>query len=239
MEAAVHVLATQAGLDVHMTFTKTASLRREYARLAALAARHGLARLTVERDTLLQARPPSLDFDGVSVVPPPAGFVQAVAEAEQEMIRCVVAAAGKARRIADLFCGIGTFALPLARFARVLAIDSREDAVGALGAAARHVQGRKPIEARVRDLFRTPLGFKELEGFDAVVLDPPAQGAKAQVEQIARSRVPCVIYVSCDPGTLARDARILLDAGYCLESITPIDQFLYSAHLEAVAVFRR
>jgi 23S rRNA (uracil1939-C5)-methyltransferase len=91
----------------------------------------------------------------------------------------------------------------------------------------------------VRDLFRTPLGFKELEGFDAVVLDPPAQGAKAQVEQIARSRVPCVIYVSCDPGTLARDARILLDAGNSLESITPIDQFLYSAHLEAVAVFRR
>jgi 23S rRNA (uracil1939-C5)-methyltransferase len=239
MEATVHVLATQEGLDVHLTFTKTAHLRQEYSRLAGLAARYGFARLTVERDTLLQARSPSLDFDGVAVVPPPAGFVQAVAEAEQEMIRCVVAAVGNAKRIADLFCGIGTFALPLARFAQVLAIDSREDAVGALGAAARHIQGRKPIEAKVRDLFRTPLGFKELEGFDAIVLDPPAQGAKAQVDQIARSLVRTVIYVSCDPGTLARDARILLDAGYNLESIAPIDQFLYSAHLEAVVVFRR
>lgn len=238
-EAAVHVLATPAGLDVHMTFLHAVSPRLEFARLTELAARHGFARLTVERHPLLQVRPPSLDFDGVAVEPPPGGFVQAVAEAETEMIRLVVAAVGKAKRVVDLFCGIGTFTLPLARYARVLAIDSREESVGALGAAARRVQGRKPIEVKVRDLFRTPLGAKELDDFDVVVLDPPVQGAKAQAEQIARSRVASVIYVSCDPGTLARDARILLDAGYGLESVTPIDQFLYSAHVEAVAIFRR
>jgi len=238
-EAAVHVLATTTGLDVQLSFTHAAALSKQYAHLTAQAARHGFARLTVDRETLLQARTPSLAFDDVAVGPPPGGFVQAVAEAEQEMIRLVVAAAGKARRIADLFCGIGTFALPLARSRRVLAVDAREDAVAALAAAARHARGRKPVETKVRDLFRTPLSAKELEGFDAVVLDPPAQGAKAQIEQIARSRAVSVIYVSCDPGTLARDARVLLDAGLSLESVTPIDQFLYSAHVEAVAVFRR
>jgi 23S rRNA (uracil1939-C5)-methyltransferase len=238
-EAAVHVLATASGLDVRMLFTHAAALTRQYAHLTAQAARHGFARLTVDRETLLQARPPSLDFDGVAVTPPPGGFVQAVAEAEQEVIARVGAAVGKAKRVVDLFCGIGTFALPLARSARVLAVDAREDAVGALAAATRHAPGRKPIETKVRDLFRTPLSAKELEGFEAIVLDPPAQGAKAQIEQIARSRAASVIYVSCDPGTLARDARILLDAGLSLESVTPIDQFLYSAHVEAVAIFGR
>ena len=155
------------------------------------------------------------------------------------MIDDVLAGVGKAKRAADLFCGIGTFTFPLARRARMLAVDDNEAAVGALGAAARHAQGLKPIEAKVRDLFRMPLSAKELEGFDAVVLDPARAGAEAQARQLARSRVPVAICVSCNPGTLARDARILLDGGYVLESVTPIDQFLFSAHVEAVAVFRR
>jgi len=127
----------------------------------------------------------------------------------------------------------------LARRARVLAIDSEKEAIAALSAAARRAQGLKPIETKVRDLFRMPLSAKELEGLDAVVLDPARSGAEAQARQLARSAVPVAICVSCNPGTLARDARILLDGGYALESVTPIDQFLYSNHVEAVAVFRR
>ena len=155
------------------------------------------------------------------------------------MVGCILAAAGKAKRVADLFCGVGTFTFPLARRARVLAIDGEEKAIAALAAAARHAQGLKPIETKVRDLFRIPLSPKELEGLDAVVLDPARAGAEAQARQIARSGVPAAILVSCNPGTLARDARILLDGGYALESVTPIDQFLYSHHVEAVAVLRR
>jgi 23S rRNA (uracil1939-C5)-methyltransferase len=239
VQASVHVLATSAGLDVHLVFTRAAASPRDYSRLAAFASRFGFARLTVGGDTLLQARRPTLTFDGVAVEPPPGAFVQAAAEAESEMIRLVTAATAGAKRVADLFCGIGTFSLPMARLARVLALDSREDAVAALSAAARRTQGRKPIEVRVRDLFRTPLSARELEGFDALVLDPPAAGARAQAAQIALSRAPVVAYVSCDPGTLARDARILVDAGYRLESVSPIDQFVFAHHLEAVAVFRR
>jgi 23S rRNA (uracil1939-C5)-methyltransferase len=237
--ASVHVLATPQGLDVHVDFARAGAPRRAYARLAALAARHGFARLTVGKEVVALARRPTLAFGDAAVEPPPAAFVQAVAEAEAEMIRLVTAAAAGARRVADLFCGIGTFALPLARRARVLAVDSREAAVAALGAAVRRASGLKPVETRVRDLFRTPLGPRELEGVDAVVLDPPAQGARAQATQLAGSAVPVVIYVSCDPGTLARDARILLDAGFALASVTPIDQFLYAHHVEAVAVLER
>jgi 23S rRNA (uracil1939-C5)-methyltransferase len=129
--------------------------------------------------------------------------------------------------------------LPLARRARVLAVDGEEKAIAALSAAARHAQGLKPIETKVRDLFRIPLSPKELEGIDVVVLDPARAGAEAQARQLARSAVPVAICVSCNPGTLARDARILVDGGYTLESVVPIDQFLYSHHVEAVCVLRR
>jgi 23S rRNA (uracil1939-C5)-methyltransferase len=238
-EAGVTMLATPAGLDVHMTFIHVGSVRKEYPRLAALAARNGFARLTVENDAIVQSRRPLLMFGGVEVEPPPGAFVQAVAEAESAMVQLVAGAAGKAKRIADLFCGIGTFTFPLARQARVLAVDQEEQAVAALRSAARCSRGLKPIEGKVRDLFRMPISAKELAGFDAVLIDPSRSGAEKQACQIAQSSVPAVIYVSCNPGTLARDVRILLDGGYALESVSPIDQFLYAPHVEAVAVLRR
>jgi len=172
-------------------------------------------------------------------VPPPNVFLQASAEAERAMIDLAIAAVGKAKAVADLFCGVGTFALPLARKARVLAIDSDAAALGALDSAARNTNGLKPIETRTRDLMREPLSRKELEGFDAVVFDPPRAGAEAQAVMLAKSAVAKVVAVSCEPSTLARDAVILLDGGYDLVELTPIDQFLYSHHLEAVAVFAR
>jgi 23S rRNA (uracil1939-C5)-methyltransferase len=238
-EAGITILATPNGLDVHITFIHVGSVRKEYPRMAALAARNGFARLTVEKDALVQSRRPLLMFGGAEVEPPPGAFVQAVANAETVMVQLVAAAAGKAKHIADLFCGIGTFTFPLARHARVLAVDEKEEAVAALRAAARGTRGLKPIEGKVRDLFRVPFSANELNGFDAIVIDPSRSGAEMQTRQIAQSSVPVVIYVSCNPGTLARDVRILLDGGYALESVSPIDQFLYAPHVEAVAVLRR
>ena len=150
-----------------------------------------------------------------------------------------VGALGRTKRVADLFCGIGTWTFPIAQRARVLAVDGDDAAIAALSAAARNAQGLKPIEVLRRDLFREPLSARELKGFDAVVFDPPRAGAKAQAEQLARGEVPVVVAVSCDPGTLARDLRILVDSGYRLDAVTPIDQFEFSAHVEAVAVLRR
>jgi 23S rRNA (uracil1939-C5)-methyltransferase len=141
--------------------------------------------------------------------------------------------------VADLFCGIGTLTFPLARISAVTAYDSDKRAMAAMSAAVRRTQGLKPIEARQRDLFRDPLSLRELNGFDAVVFDPPRAGAAEQAERLAQSKVPVIIAVSCSPATLARDARTLIDGGYNMGVVTPIDQFIYSPHLEAVAVFRR
>jgi 23S rRNA (uracil1939-C5)-methyltransferase len=182
---------------------------------------------------------PTLASGGVTIAPPPGVFLQAVPEAEAIMIGYIVAATANAKYVADLFCGIGTFTFPLARGARVLAVDGDRRAVEALDAAAKAAQAIKPVDVKVRDLLREPLARKELEPFDAVVFNPPRAGAKAQAEMLAKSRVPTVVGVSCNPATLARDARILIDGGYALEKVSPIDQFLFSPHVEAVAVFRR
>ena len=238
-EARLTVLSTPLGLDVTVEGADARLGARTATELARLATDHGIARICVDGETIVERAKPALTMGGANVEPPPGAFVQAVAEAETAMVDCVLAGAGKARRVADLFCGIGTFTFPLARRARVLAVDGDEQALRALDLAARHAQGLKPIETKVRDLFRVPLSTKELAGFDAVVLDPARAGAEAQARQLARSTVPVAICVSCNPGTLARDARILLDGGYALESVTPIDQFLYSHHVEAVAVFTR
>ncbi|HJZ45194.1 MAG TPA: class I SAM-dependent RNA methyltransferase [Hyphomicrobiaceae bacterium] len=238
-EAGINMLATPAGVDVSIIFIYLGSVRQHYPRMVAVAAQHGFARLTVERDTLLLARQPVVALGGVDVAVHPEAFMQAVEASEREMVRLVLDATAKAKRVADLFCGIGTFTFPLARKARVLAVDDDADAIAALSAAARRAQGLKPIETKMRDLFRMPLSAKELEGFDAVVFDPARSGASAQAEQLARSKVPIVAAISCNPATLARDARILVDGGYRLRGVTPIDQFLFSAHVEAVAVFER
>ncbi len=208
-------------------------------RLAQAAAACKLARLTVAGDTLYQSTVPAVRFGPANVVLPPRAFLQAAPAAEAEMVRLVSTAVGPARRIADLFCGLGTFTFPLATNAPLLSVDGDRQAVAALESAAKRTPGLKPIEAKVRDLFREPLSVKELERFEAVVFDPPRAGAAAQAAALAMSRVPAIVAVSCNPATLARDARILIDGGYTLERVTPIDQFLFSPHVEAVAVFRR
>jgi 23S rRNA (uracil1939-C5)-methyltransferase len=207
--------------------------------LAEAAAALKLARLTLSGDTLYQATVPAVRFGTANVVLPARSFLQAAPVAEAEMVRVVTRAVGEARRIVDLFCGMGTFTFPLAQRAPVLAVDGDKQAVAALQSAAKRTPGLKPIEAKVRDLFREPLSARELKGFDAAVFDPPRAGAATQAAALAASDVATIAAVSCNPATLARDARILIDGGYALERVTPIDQFLYSAQIEAVAIFRR
>ncbi len=170
---------------------------------------------------------------------PPAAFLQATAEGEATLARLVLDHVGDAKRVADLFCGIGTFALRLAERARVTAADNEASAIQALTRAAANTSGLKPVEAITRDLFRRPFMAAELKGFDAVVFDPPRQGAEAQARELVKSAVPVVVAVSCDATTFARDARILVNGGYKFAGVTPVDQFRYSFHVEMVGKFER
>jgi len=146
---------------------------------------------------------------------------------------------GKAKTVADLFSGVGTFALRLARQANVHAVEGDPAAIASLDRALRKPQGLKKVTFEKRDLFRRPLVSEELEPFDAVVFDPPRAGAQAQAEMLAKSKVKTIVAVSCNPATLARDLRILIDGGFTLQYITPVDQFHFSPHIEAVAVLIR
>jgi 23S rRNA (uracil1939-C5)-methyltransferase len=170
---------------------------------------------------------------------PPGAFLQATAAGEETLAHLVLDHAGKAKNAADLFCGVGPFALRLAETARVTAADGDSAAIESLRAAAAGTSGLKPVTAQARDLFRRPLVPLELKDFDAVVFDPPRQGAQAQARELAASRVPVVIAVSCSAETFARDARILVDGGYKLRAVTPVDQFRYSTHVEIVARFQK
>jgi 23S rRNA (uracil1939-C5)-methyltransferase len=228
------------GLDVSFDNGRKDLSPHERAELGALAQKMRLARLVVGGEEIVAAGRPVLTIGGVEVEIAPGLFLQAVPEAERLLADlCVAALPKRAKKVADLFSGVGTLTFPLARHASVAAFDSDRRAINALAGAMRHAQGLKPVTARVRDLYRDPLSARELAEFDAVVLDPPRAGAADQAERLAKSKVPVVIAVSCNPATLARDARTLIDGGYRMGPVTPIDQFLFSPHVEAVTVFRR
>jgi 23S rRNA (uracil1939-C5)-methyltransferase len=227
--------ATEGGLDVDVRGSGPldAAVRSSLARIAA---EERLARLTRHGEIVAQLAEPVLSIGRARVALPPGAFLQATEVGENALAAIVGEAAKHASRIADLFCGVGPFALRLATSARVLAADGDEATVSALARAAK-APGLKPIEAIHRDLFRRPLAAAELKNFDAVVLDPPRQGAEAQARALARGAVPRLIYVSCNPASFSRDARILSEGGYRLTRVTPVDQFRYSAHVELVGVF--
>ncbi len=234
----IQLTATMGGLDADIRGHGPVGNEAREA-LVAAAARLGLARLALHGDILVERQPPRIAMGRAEVVPPPGGFLQATALGEETLARLVMSAVGGAKRIADLFAGCGPLTLRLAERAQVNALDNDAAAVAALTRAARHTQGLKPVTAESRDLFRRPLLAAELNGFDAVVFDPPRAGAEAQARQIAASQVATIVAVSCDAGTFARDAKILVAAGFRLEEVTPVDQFRYSAHVELVGVFRR
>ena len=238
----LHVTLTETGLDVDVTGVekKSGGLNpRAYAQAADAAAAADLARLTMDGDIVYGARPPVVRFGRASVALPPGGFLQAVASAESFMADVIVEAVGRAGKVADLFSGAGAFTFRLAEVAAVHAVDSAAPAIAALTSAIATAPGIKPVRGEVRDLFRRPLPAAELNRYDAVVFDPPRAGALAQAGELAASRVPTVVAVSCNATTFARDARVLVDGGYTLERVTPVDQFLWSPHIELVGVFRR
>jgi 23S rRNA (uracil1939-C5)-methyltransferase len=234
----VQVTATQAGLDVDVRGSGPLPAA-DTARLAAVAAHHRLARLTRHGEIVAQLASPTIRIGRASVPLPPGAFLQATAAGEAALASLVLEHCAQARTVADLFAGVGPFALRLAERARVTAADDDAGALAALTSAAAGARGLKPIHVEQRDLFRRPFAAAELQTFDAVVFDPPRQGAQAQARALAASSVPVVVAVSCNPATFTRDARILADGGYRLLRIAPIDQFLYSAHVELVALFRK
>lgn len=234
----IHVTAADNGLDVDLRGSGSLSAA-DIAALARVAERHKLARLTRHGELVAQRVQPMLHIGRAKVPLPPGSFLQATAEGEEALARLAIDAVGNARHVADLFCGVGPFALRLAECARVTAVDSDADAVAALTAAAAGASGLKPVKAVTRDLFRRPYVTSELNDLDAVIFDPPRQGAEALAREIAKSRVRKVVAVSCDAVSFARDARILVEGGYKVVSVTPVDQFRYSHHVEIVAVFAR
>jgi len=207
--------------------------------LADVISANGFARLSIDGEVIVEPRKPEIAFGTVAVSPPPGGFLQAVASAEQAMADLVSGHLRKAKRVADLFAGSGAFALRLAAGAEVHAVEGEAKALAALDRGHRFASGLKRVTTEKRDLFRRPLTFKDLAAFDAVVFDPPRAGAEDQSKQIARSEVPLVAAVSCNPVTLARDLRILLEGGYALKGVTPVDQFLWSPHVEAIALLEK
>lgn len=232
------VLQTTAGLDVAIDKADKA-FERKIPALSHKTIELDLARLSVNGEVLLEVRPPVLDMGGIGLVPPPGGFTQATLAAEDVLSKLVLDGVGSARSVADLFSGIGTFALRLARQANVHAVEGDATALATFDRALRKPQGLKKVTLEQRDLFRRPLVHEELEAFEAVVFDPPRAGAQAQAELLSGSKVGTIVAVSCNPATFARDTRLLIDGGYTLQSVTPVDQFLYSPHIEAVAVLRR
>ena len=197
------------------------------------------ARVSWEGETILQARAPVVRLGGVPVTLPPAPFLQATVDGEAALTQAVCDGLKGGSRVADLFCGCGTFALPLARQADVSAFDSDAEMVAALAAAWRKAEGLKGMQAERRDLFRRPVLAEELSRFDGIALDPPRAGAAAQVAELARSEVPVIVYVSCNPVTFVRDAAVLAGAGYKLDWLDVVDQFRWSAHVETVARFSK
>jgi 23S rRNA (uracil1939-C5)-methyltransferase len=234
----IQITATDNGLDVDVRGSGPLPAAM-IAKLSGIAEAHRLARLTRHGELVLLRKPPAIRIGTAQVTLPPGSFLQATVAGEETLAALVTGHAGRAKHIADLFCGVGPFALRLAAKARIAAFDNDAGGIGALQKAATATPGLKPLKAEVRDLFRRPLIREELRDYDAVVFDPPRQGAQAQSLQLAAGKVPVVIAVSCNPATFARDARILVDGGYRLEGVTPVDQFRHTPHVELVAKFAR
>lgn len=233
-EVQLTVTRSLAGADVAVTGGKELDGQLQLD-LARLAESHGIARLTWGGETVALRAMPQQRMGRALVTPPPGAFLQATAEGEAALLAAVTEAIGPARRIADLFAGCGTFALPLAERAEVLAVEGEAAMTQALDKAARQTDGLKRITTETRDLFRRPLEPDEFKGIEAVVIDPPRAGAEAQCTRLAEARVPVIAMVSCNPATFARDARLLTAAGYHLDWVQVVDQFRWSSHVELVA----
>ncbi|MBL9048640.1 MAG: class I SAM-dependent RNA methyltransferase [Tabrizicola sp.] len=237
-EVALQVTLTRGGPDVVVTGGKPldAALRMDLARLVEA---HGFARLTWDGETVALRDRPAQAMGTATVIPPAGAFLQATAEGEAALLAAVREALGQQKRIVDLFSGVGTFSLPLATAMEVHAVEGDKAMIAALELAARNTPNLHRISAEARDLFRRPLEPDELKGFTGAVIDPPRAGAEAQTDGLAKSQIPIIAAVSCNPVTFARDARKLVAAGYALDWVQVVDQFRWSTHVELVARFSR
>jgi 23S rRNA (uracil1939-C5)-methyltransferase len=237
-QAELAVTETAAGPDIaiHMARKPTPAAR---AHLAQWAERVGAARITLNDGIAVALATPCVTFGRARVAIPPGSFLQATLAGEKALQDAVCAGVGRAKSVADLFAGCGTFALVLAEKARVHAVETDRAALDALAAGARGAERLKPVTTERRDLFKVPLGPAELKRFDAVVLDPPRAGAQAQVQELVKSDLGRVVYASCNPESFARDARLLVDGGFRMGTVMPVDQFAWSSHIELVAAFSR
>lgn len=233
---AVTLTLSEGGLDVAVRGGKPLDGPLESI-LAQATEKHGLARLSWDGEVIAMRHAPVQRFGPANVVPPPGAFLQATKDGEQALLQAVLRATEGAKRVVDLFAGSGTFSLPLAQSAEVHAVEGDAAMTQALDQGWRRAQGLKQITTEARDLFRRPLMPDELTKIDAVVLDPPRAGAEAQVNELAQAKRPVIAYVSCNPVTFARDAKILVNAGYTLEWVQVVDQFRWSSHTELAARF--
>ncbi|WP_432448511.1 class I SAM-dependent RNA methyltransferase [Aliiroseovarius marinus] len=225
------------GLDVAVTGGKPLDRTLE-ATLAQLLHEYGLARLSWDGEVIAMARAPFQVFGAAKVTPPPGAFLQATKEGEASLLAVVKEGLRDARRVVDLFAGCGTFSLPLAENAEVHAVEGQADMMQALDAGWRHTSGLRMVTTETRDLFRAPLLPDEFKGFDAAVIDPPRAGAEAQIAELAKSGIKRIAMVSCNPVTFARDASVLVGAGYEMGPVHVVDQFRWSTHVEQAAIFR-
>jgi 23S rRNA (uracil1939-C5)-methyltransferase len=234
----IGVTATLDGLDVDLRGSGPLG-RNEARKLTHTADALDLARISNHGEIVIERKPPRVAFGKALARLPPGGFLQATEAGEAWLAEFAERAFADTKRIADLFCGAGAFALRLARSHEVFAADADPAAIAALARAAGTTPGLRQIAAETRDLFRRPLRPDELTAFDAALIDPPRAGALEQARALAASTLPLVVSISCNAATFARDARILVDGGFHIEAVTPLDQFRFSAHVEIAAVFRR
>lgn len=241
----LHLTATETGIDLLLEASLSPNLA-DLERLGAFAETHDLARLAWRADVsaspepIAARRPARVTMGTIPVDLPIGAFLQATDQAEEAMRAAAFEAIGEAKVVADLFSGCGAFGLPLAALGRqVIALERDQAMVGALKAAARTAGIDHHMNADQRDLDRQPLDHNDLQSLDAAIVDPPRAGARSQVQALANSDVEKIAMVSCNPATFARDARLLIDGGYHLSWVQPIDAFLWSAQIELVGAFQR
>jgi 23S rRNA (uracil1939-C5)-methyltransferase len=234
----IQLTASESGIDCNIN-NFSADGGKLFTKITELANKYNLARVSIDREVIIERNRPVISIGKASVTLPPASFLQATAEGENILSKLILNYVHGAIHIADLYCGIGTFSIRMAKKTKVTAFDNDNLSILALKNATNYAQELKPIMAIERNLSAEPLFPQELKKFDVVVFDPPRSGAKNQAEKLAASDVKKIIAVSCNPSSFASDASILIKGGFTLKQVTPVDQFKFTPHIELVAYFER
>jgi len=234
----ISVTVSKEGLDLNILNGKKLD-NQSIMKITGLCESFNIARITWNEDLLANFLNPTIVFQGIAITPPPNAFLQATEQGQEILITNAMLSVFDSDKVIDLFSGCGTFTLPAAKRSEVLAIDKTKSMLTAIDQAWRETTGLKKVTSRSQDLFKEPVGKEELNSFDAAIIDPPRVGAEAQSHELAKSHIKRISSVSCNPRTFSRDAKILVDSGFKIDWVQPIDQFLWSSHIELVAQFSR